>query len=582
LKHPIKHEGAKKEITLLLLSFCIIVGIKSILSLRFHSPWLLPDEVSYAKMAADIFGSTYSDLPRAYPFLLSVAYLSSDDMMVVYHWMLIINSFISSLIIFPSYYILSKYCSREFSCLGAIIVATLPSVNLYAFLIMSENLFVPLFVFSIWFLLEAYETEKPFWVTLSILSASLLFFTRHSGALMIVAIVISLMYYLHSGSPSGFGKNGILINYIYLIFIALFVSSLLLFAVALAGSDLSSYLNWFWLRAGGDLQIFLDLFGDFSQLRDYLIMLRNEVGYLILASYFILLFILICFFYDLFFKFNKKSGCLQNSWFNFPSQRSMTSLKSVGIYYIASSFILLFATTLSAYWLQRVMGRYLNPLIPGLFLFGLIGLYRFREVSAKPNFKLITISAIVFTLIFFFRYQETDLEAIYYLNFMEGLAPSWVVIPALTVGFFFLLNIYKNNVHGEQIFFALLIIFSVCTSAYTYQADLVFHSDANSAQNQIGNFLNAYPEDDVLLVFDENISREDWYFETMTKFWTKNYYFYYPINEIINYSLDEDLSYFGREESKMYLITSEILPFKPLAVSTRGYYLYNYTSDGSY
>ena len=192
----------KNPRALLMLAFCALVLAKAILSLRFQSPWLMPDEVAYAKMAGDILGPVYSGLPRGYPFLLSIAYFTSDNMGVVYHSMMLINCFLSSLILFPSFFILNKYCPGDFSFMGAVTVAALPSLTLYTFLLTTENLFVPLFVFSIWFLLEAYETEKPSWIFLAISSVLLLFFTRHTGIFMVIGMATSLVYYLLLGRRS--------------------------------------------------------------------------------------------------------------------------------------------------------------------------------------------------------------------------------------------------------------------------------------------------------------------------------------------------------------------------------------------
>lgn len=201
MRFNIGEAATKNTEVLLVLSFVTLVLVKALLSLKFQSPWIFPDELAYAKVAGDIFGSVHLvdaigsiSLPWVYSLLLSIAYRSSANMSVVYHKMLLINCFLSSLIIFPSYFIVSKYCSKSFGFMSAITIATLPSLTLYTFLLMTENLFVPLFAFSIWFLLEAYETQKPFWIALSILSVLMLFFTRHSGIFMIVGLAASFIY----------------------------------------------------------------------------------------------------------------------------------------------------------------------------------------------------------------------------------------------------------------------------------------------------------------------------------------------------------------------------------------------------
>ena len=94
----LKEAAMKNTNALLIGSFCLLILAKALLSFRFHSPWMMPDEVSYAKMAANIFGSVHPTLSPGYPLFLSIAYLSSGNMNVVYHCMLLINCFLSSLI----------------------------------------------------------------------------------------------------------------------------------------------------------------------------------------------------------------------------------------------------------------------------------------------------------------------------------------------------------------------------------------------------------------------------------------------------------------------------------------------------
>jgi hypothetical protein len=43
---------------------------------------------------------------------------------------------------------MAKYCPKDYSFVAALTVATLPSLTLYTFLLMTENLCVPLFIFS--------------------------------------------------------------------------------------------------------------------------------------------------------------------------------------------------------------------------------------------------------------------------------------------------------------------------------------------------------------------------------------------------------------------------------------------------
>jgi hypothetical protein len=566
---------AKSTRALLVHSFCILVLLKVLLSLRFHSPWILPDEISYAATAADIFGSTHSALPRAYPLLISIAYLFSENKIVIYHIILFLNSIVSSLIIFPSYFILNKYCPKDFSFMGAITIATLPSLTLYTFVIMTENLFVPLFISSIWFLLEAYETEKPFWIILAVSSVSLLFFTRHSGILMLAAMAVSLIYYLLLRMRSGNIRQRLSSRLTIIISIILSIASLALFGLVLTGSERISYFNWLYDRVKIDSQFFLEIFNNINHLNDYLVLLQNEIAYLMIASYFIFFYIVIMFFLAVFSKSVRQSKYASiSSWLNSLDREKRQALKSVGIYYLSACAILILATTMSAYKLeQEIYGRYIDPIVPGLFLFGLIGLYQTYKVPEKLNFWIITTIGIIFSIIFFYNFPILKAEEIpiVYANFLKSLAPNWLVFPALSAGFLLLLNIYKNWGDKGKIFFAILITFSVGASAYSYYADLAYHSDRYHAMNQIGIYLNEHSSNESVIIMDNEIPGKDWYFDSMTSFWIKKNINYMPVKENILPELQSN-------KNEIYIITSKELPLEPMTYSTRGYYLYEFNS----
>jgi len=534
----------------------------------------MPDEVSYAKMAGDIFGSVHSDLSRGYPLLLSIAYLSSGDMNVVYHSMLLINCFLSSLILFPSYFILNKYCPKDFSFLGAMAVATLPSLTLYTFLIMTENLFIPIFIFSIWFLLEAYEKEKPIWIFLAILSVTLLFFTRHTGIFMVISMAFSLIHYLLFGVRQKYLKQLVSGSSALTIFTAFTALFLAISGLVLSISHGHSYLKWMYDRTSSDSQIFLTLFTDFHHLKTYLALLQNEMGYMIVATYFIFSVLSLMFFLNVFLPPGRR--CISPSFLNWYKSLRIEkkhSLKSTSIYFLLTSVVLILTTTMYVYRLNwEIIGRYIDPIIPGLFLFGLIALYQIDENFNKRNFGLIVISAIIFSAAFFLNFPASllpDQIAVFYINFLTSRAPDWMIFPALAAGFFLLLYIYFNFKKNRLILFAALMIVSVCASAYTYQQDLVFISETNHAQNQIGAFLNMHSNSDNLpILMDMEDSKRDWYFASLTKFWTKK--------TISNCNLNETLLDLEDSKKNAYLITSKVLPLEPLAVSTRGFYLYRF------
>ena len=61
---------------------------------------------------------------------------------------------------------------------------------------MSEVLFIPLFMFSIWFLINSYETDDKKWQLLASASAVYLYMTRPNGLAIAIAFVAAFIYYL--------------------------------------------------------------------------------------------------------------------------------------------------------------------------------------------------------------------------------------------------------------------------------------------------------------------------------------------------------------------------------------------------
>ncbi len=555
----------------LALSFCVLVTLKILLSLRFHSPWIFPDEAIYVRMAADILGSNHSSLPPAYPAVISIAYLFSDDKMAVYHMILLINSLLSSLIIFPSYFILNKYCPDDFSFMGALTIAVLPSLSLYSFVIMTENLFTPLFIFSLWFLLEAYENNKLPWIILAITSAFLLFFSRHNGIFLLVAMAVSVAYYLLSGRRPGhlLSKLSNRIIIAFIIFLVALFASMKLFTL----SEPDSYLNWLHQRTVTDGQLILLVLTDTGHLQHYLSLLQNEVAYLMINSYFIFFYIAFIFLLGIFLSGLPGGKRVQISSLASSRKTGLIAFNSCGIYFISASVIFLFMATVSLYKMeQAVYGRYIDPIIPGLFLYGLVGLYQIHNGKKNPDFGKLSVMGILITAIFFYNFPLLMAEEfpLLYANPLRDLAPNWIVFPALSAVFFLLLNVYKCLKDNWRIFFIMIISFSVCASAYSYYADLLYQSDRYRDMNQIGLYLNENSSRNSLIIMDDDIPKSDWQFDSLTSFWAKRNLEYATINDELLHQLER-----GREDT--YIVTSKVLPLGPLVCSRNGYYLYMYS-----
>lgn len=274
----------------LILVFIVIILIKFIFSLSILSPWIFADEAVYAETARNILeGHLFSNLeycqtyPPGYSIILSAAYLFSDDMEIVYRIMLLINCILNSAILFPSYFILREFCNKNFSFLGLITISTLPSVTLYTFVIMSENLFIPLFVFSGWFLLKSYSNGGKPWDLLAGLSIFYLYLTRSMGIAMIVGLLISFLFYMIVSSKKR--KISIILKDKYLL-IASFVAPAIFWAYykSVFAQEIARYDTYRYYAT------LLGFFSDMDSFKIFLSLFLHELEFLILSSYFVVFF----------------------------------------------------------------------------------------------------------------------------------------------------------------------------------------------------------------------------------------------------------------------------------------------------
>jgi hypothetical protein len=140
----------------LLIIFSLLVFLKTCWIFFYPTgPTVFLDELLYKEDAQQIFSGRLHDgtlygwaYPPLYPVLLSPAFLSQKHW---YEWMLFINTLLSSSIIFPAYLISKKLLPEKMVFLPAIMVALLPFHAVYFSLLMSENLFLLVFLFALYF-----------------------------------------------------------------------------------------------------------------------------------------------------------------------------------------------------------------------------------------------------------------------------------------------------------------------------------------------------------------------------------------------------------------------------------------------
>ncbi|MAF50507.1 MAG: hypothetical protein CMH64_00275 [Nanoarchaeota archaeon] len=193
----------KKIVKKLVLYYLAFVIIKSILSYFIPAPSGFSDEYIYAKLARSFFfdfnftvHNFFFNISHPLYFItLSPAYLFSK-MTLIYPAMKVINSIISSLVIFPAFLISREFFNSNKSFKIAILISLLPSNFIFSSYILTENIFYPLFLFSIYLIYKSLISEKLIWPILAGIAIGLTYLSRIVGIVLFAAIGMVFLFRL--------------------------------------------------------------------------------------------------------------------------------------------------------------------------------------------------------------------------------------------------------------------------------------------------------------------------------------------------------------------------------------------------
>ncbi len=429
-------------------------------------PQSLPDEFYYdftARMFLDgtlFFGSAPypSQYPPAYPILISIGHILTENVYEAYKLILALNCFISSLIVFPAYAIIKRFASGFYPIAGAIIVLSLPAISASTLMLMSENFFTLLVVLSVYCFIRALDDLYPtIYDVLTGLVIFIAFFTRTSGVVLVVGYVISMaiLGYLNRKTP--IGKT---------------VAKKFSFGL---GAIISLYAIWSidQILAKGKIPSGYGMpFDQILQIiiHNPLLFLNTfalEIQYLVIASFVIFfVFALYCL-YD--FMINNES--IQRNHHEFSgylrSIGAFITISSISLFLVGIAFIFGIIQNQMPY----MYGRYVDPLTPVLIILGTIGIASYRNRLSLNNRKtrhyfyaLTILTTIVCLLIGIQPLPEPNNNSAIYFWYTLIPSLSWAivaVIPALFAGLFLFLH---QKPSGQRIFFLLCFGLAILTS----------------------------------------------------------------------------------------------------------------------
>ncbi|AJF62643.1 MAG: hypothetical protein QT11_C0001G0501 [archaeon GW2011_AR20] len=187
----------KKSLKFLLVFYVILVLAKILLVALIPMSTAFSDDYQYLKMGRSFFfdhkfnvhGIDSIQFPPLYPILISISHIFKDSI-DVYFAIKIINALLSSLIIIPAYLLAREFLSEKNSRILSFIVALLPLSFSYNPYILAENLFYPLFLFSIYFIYRCLVYDKKIDIILAGLFTGLALLTRINGLVIFATLGI--------------------------------------------------------------------------------------------------------------------------------------------------------------------------------------------------------------------------------------------------------------------------------------------------------------------------------------------------------------------------------------------------------
>ena len=174
----------------------VSILVRWVLGRRTIAPWIVVDEIIYAELAKSFaagegFEIRGDDVGAAlgvvYPILISPAYLF-DSLVDAYAAAKVINAALISLVAIPTYFLARRIVSQLAALTAAVLAVAIPGL-LYSGMIMTENVFYPLFVTAALALVLVLERPTLFRVAVLVVVGALAYLTRVQAIVLVPALL---------------------------------------------------------------------------------------------------------------------------------------------------------------------------------------------------------------------------------------------------------------------------------------------------------------------------------------------------------------------------------------------------------
>lgn len=495
----------KSPIKKLLLMYVIIVILKIILSYFILSPSAFSDYYGYAKVARSLFyhgtftvHGEISTRPPLYYLILSLAYVFKD-MEVVYFFMKVLNAFMSSLIIFPAWLLGREFFNKKKSILLTTMIAVLPAHFGFTFFLMAENLFYPLFLFSIYFMYKSFIEESYKWDVLAGIFIGLSYLTKINALILLVVVFFVLLFKLLKKDFKEINKKIITALFFFITISPWLIRNGLIF-----GFNKNLFIGGY----TGALESTTSSFGG-----DFLLISLTwfilHLGYLMIASGFV-------FFIASFFTFHKFNN---NKVFVF----SLLAFSSTILLVLLASRTFKMGQvmdypTIFPWLIGRIVGRYIEVVIPLILITGLLGFKYLKKIS---KFYIIPITLLIFSsqLVFLQLFPINNmslawlgilkfiLDFLVYktLTFKTIFSCGYTILFIILFVVMFLLVIYLSRKLSIKKLLYLFIIFFSLVSLLNFI--IIYYNSSTfwyeGEQTQLGLWFNEHDPEISTILFDE-------------------------------------------------------------------------------
>ncbi|MEK6907479.1 MAG: glycosyltransferase family 39 protein [Nanoarchaeota archaeon] len=375
----------KKSLKFLLVFYVILILAKILLVTLIPMSTAFSDDYQYLKMGRSFFfdhkfnvhGIDNIQFSPLYPILISISYIFKDSI-YVYFAIKIVNLLLSSLIIIPAYLLAKEFLSEKNSRILTFIIALLPTGFSYNSYILTENLFYPLFLFSIYFIYRCLIYDKKFDIILAGLFTGLALLTRIHGIIILATLGILFVLDL-------FRKK---INYklilISLIAVVLY-SPWLIRNLIIFNSLPNTYSgNLYALEASN----IVSRGSIFYSIYPFIAWLITYSGALFLSSLVI---------FPLFLFYKSKDNKLNK--FRLLSFISIIVTLLIAVNHHLRGEKYFYKLSDWIFFSGKLIGRYIDFLIPLILIIGFIGLINYKNNLNKDNKKLLNISILSIVII---------------------------------------------------------------------------------------------------------------------------------------------------------------------------------------